>query len=139
MTVMQCSRTEDQLSYTTTDNPQGVLDLSTLYGTWLNTNPASGGIAKVLLDHRDDVLRVGIFGVDAGGMRDWGEVTAEVYAKSVDAKDGMAFSAVYDFGFMLTRIQANVKQGVLVIASFTQFKDDSGRANYFVREFFHQE
>ena len=139
MAVMQCSRAEDQLSYEAADKAQGALDLSTLYGTWLNTNPASGGMGKVILDNRDGVLRIRVFGVDEGGAHDWGQITADVYAKSVDSKDGMAFSAVYDFGFMLTRMQANVKQGVLVIANFTQFKDDSGRANYFVREFFHQE
>ena len=138
MAVMQCSRAEDQLSYEAADNARSVLALSTLYGKWLNTNPVSGGMVKVILDHKDDALIIRVFGADEGGARDWGEVTANVYAKSVDSKDGMAFSAVYDFGFMLTRMQANVKQGVLVIASFTQFMDNSGRANYFVREFFHQ-
>jgi hypothetical protein len=50
----------------------------------------------------------------------------------------MSFSAFYDFGFMETQLQAHVRQGVLIIAKFDRFKDNSGRANYFSKEFFYR-
>ena len=39
---------------------------------------------------------------------------------------------------MQTQIAANLKYGVLVIQSYNTFRDGSGRPDYFVREFFHQ-
>ena len=50
----------------------------------------------------------------------------------------MAFSAVYDFGFMETLLAAYMKGGILVLDTFNAFKDSSGRASYFTREFFHR-
>ncbi|WP_089933473.1 hypothetical protein [Candidatus Entotheonella palauensis] len=138
MAVLQYSRAEDQAVIDVVSDTPDALDPTSLLGTWMNTNGASGGMAKVILTLKDGALTVRVIGADEPEPHDWGEITAAVYAKSVDSKDGMAFSATYDFGFMATHLQVNVKQGVLVIASFTRFKDDSGRANYFVREFFYQ-
>ena len=38
-----------------------------------------------------------------------------------------------------SQLQTYLAKGVLVIASFTQFKDGSGRANTFVKEFFYRQ
>lgn len=135
---MQYARTEDLLDGKLPTNGNGRLDPSPLLGTWLNTNGASNGIVKLSLTVKDGALAVQAFGADDPTPTDWGEVKGEVYAKSVDSHEGTAFRAVYDFGFMAAHLQANVKQGVLVVANFAQFKDDSGRANYFVREFYSQ-
>jgi hypothetical protein len=70
--------------------------------------------------------------------RDWGVVDAPVFAFTFDAKQAGAFSAIYDFGFEEVRLQANVKLGVLVVVALNQFRDDSGRSNYFDREFFYR-
>ena len=40
------------------------------------------------------------------------------------------------FGFAETRLQAMVMKGLLVLSQFHGFKDDSGRADYFVREYY---
>jgi hypothetical protein len=50
----------------------------------------------------------------------------------------MAFRATYDFGFLETRLEANLSLGLLVIANLNTFRDDSGRSNYFSREFFYK-
>jgi hypothetical protein len=50
----------------------------------------------------------------------------------------MSFQAVYDFGFLESYLQANVKHGTLVIATCNRFRDGSGRSNYYTREFFYQ-
>ncbi len=49
----------------------------------------------------------------------------------------MAFTALFDFGFMESLLAVYLKGGILVLDSFNTFRDDSGRSNYFSPEFFH--
>ena len=106
------------------------LSLEVLVGEWHNTNPAPGIVRIECQDNGDGRLRV-----TAG---DWGSVVAPVFAFEFDSDKAGAFSALFDLGFEEVRMQANVKQGVLVVATFNAFKDDSGRSNYFHREFFYR-
>ena len=46
--------------------------------------------------------------------------------------------AVYDLGYADVHLQANIKGGVLVVATFNSIKDDSGRSSYFMREFYYR-
>lgn len=110
------------------------LDLSVLLGDWHNTNPA-GGIERIVIEpNGDGRLRVH----SSSSVRDWGTVVARVFAFDFDSNVAGAFAAVYDFGFAQVRMQANVKQGVLVVVTLTAFNDDSGRSNYFNREFYYR-
>ncbi len=91
------------------------LDPSVLLGDWRNTN-AEGGIRRIVVERGEG----GELSVRAIGAIDWGTVPAHAFA--------------FHFG----DIGANVKSGVLVVATFNHFKDDSGRSGYFDREFFHR-
>jgi hypothetical protein len=140
------------------------LDLSILLGDWRNTN-AGGGIARIVCRNGDggemvvqawgngseqrvagsgqELLPAASAplpaeGLNANGMNDWGTVPAPVYAFTFESKQAGAFNAVFDLGYEEVHLQANVKAGVLVVASFNRFKDRSGRSNYFDREFFHR-
>jgi hypothetical protein len=113
---------------------QSGLDVAILAGDWRNTN-AEGGIARIVCTPQGDgTMRVRCFGRSG----DWGEVDAPLYSFTFESRQAGAFSAVFDLGYEEVRVQANVKAGVLVVASFNRFKDDSGRSNYFDREFFHR-
>lgn len=110
------------------------LTLDILVGDWRNTNPA-GGIDRIVCEPAGD----GRMTVRCqSSVRDWGVADAPVFAFTFDGKQAGAFSAIYDFGFEQVRLQANVKSGVLVVATFNQFLDDSGRSSYFDREFFYR-
>jgi hypothetical protein len=61
-----------------------------------------------------------------------------VFTDGATSSTSLAFRAFYDLGFKETILQAKVKKGVLVVANFNRFKDGSGRANYFSREFFYR-
>jgi hypothetical protein len=114
------------------------LDLALLAGEWLNTN-ANGTIARIVCQPTvDGRLAVTSEGRCTPEPCRWGTVDAPVFAFTFDSPEAGAFSAVYDLGFMEVRLQANVKSGVLVVASFNHFRDDSGRSNYFDREFFYR-
>lgn len=106
-------------------------------GDWATTNNASRGIVRAKITRANNALIVHVFGASANGPVDWGAVPAEVFADAPNSTRIRAFHAFYDFGFMETHIQAKTEKAVLVLASFNRFKDQSGRANYFSREFLH--
>lgn len=116
------------------------LDLSILLGDWRNTN-ADGAIARIVCrdDGRAGVIDVQAYGVFGNEVKDWGSVSARVYSFTFDSQEAGAFNAVFDLGGEeIVHMQANVKSGVLVVATFTEVRDRSGRTNYFDREFFHR-
>lgn len=118
---------------TAIETPAAALDLSVLLGDWRNTN-AAGRIARIVCRNG----QAGEMLVQANDANDWGTVAAPTYAFTFDSKQAGAFSAVFDLGYGEVHMQANVKAGVLVVATFNRFKDQSGRSNYFDREFFHR-
>lgn len=113
------------------------LDTAPLIGEWKNTNPKSEGITRVEVKAAGDQLTIRCHGAGDAKQHDWGEIPARAFAKDPSSEDAMAFSAFYDHGFMQMHVQANIKQGVLVIAYFTIFRDESARSNYFTREFYY--
>ena len=127
------------------DLPKAVLtgiahvDPTPLVGTWLNTDKATPGIAKMIMSIRDGALVVRAFGACEPSPCDWGEVDAVVYSSGVDSNEGMAFTARYRFDFLETIIAVYLKSGILVLDSFNSFDDNSGRNDYFSREFFYQQ
>ncbi len=131
-------RRQDRLHSGDVAEGEVVLDVTPLLGTWVNTNSASRGIEKVILSTRGDALTVHTFGACDPAPHDWGESAAETtYADSIRSREGIAFTALYNFGFMTSHLQANINKGLLIIAGFHTFKADSGRSNYISREFFH--
>jgi hypothetical protein len=136
---LQFVKVEDRVDVGTARGDGEGLDLASMVGAWVNTNRATRGIDKVLLPAADGALRVRAFGMDRPSPCDWGEVPCNiVYADSLTSGRGIAFTARYDFGFMESHLQANVSLGLLIIACFNTFKDGSGRANYYAREFSHR-
>ena len=120
------------------------LDSSALAGLWENTNSASTGVPKLEIWDSGEQLTVRAFGADESGLVDWGEVSGRAYGKDFQSYEAMAFSATFTAALsghpagMCCHLQANIKQGVLVVAYFTEFNDDSGRSNYFAREFYYK-
>ena len=116
---------------------RGPIDLAPMLGTWLNTNTASRGIVKVILSDDEGALVVHAFGACDPAPCDWGPASEVVAcAARPDSQKPMGFTARYDFGFLTMRLEANLSRGLLIIASFNTFHDDSGRSDFFSREFF---
>ena len=139
MESLKYVKAEDRVEPSATSGNGHTLHLDRLPGIWLNTNSASRGIVKIIVEARGPGLVVRSFGAGDPDACDWGEVEADhIYASSISSRVAAGFSAWYRFGFSETHLQANWNQGLLVLASFTTFKDGSQRSNYFSREFFHQ-
>jgi hypothetical protein len=112
--------------------------VSTFVGTWRNTNSDGCGIASVTFETTEDGSTMRIFGRDDSGLHDWGTTTVEIYTEVGTASEPAKIKAHYDLGSIDLLLHGWVKQGVLVLALFRRFTDESGKSNYFDREFFYR-
>lgn len=133
--TLASSRAADLLFGTQAD--RGPPDASGFLGHWRNTNPGSSGVRELAVGCTDTGLTVRIWGAGADGSVDWGVRPAEAFAcVEENGVPAASLYATYDFGFMTTVLQMRLNKGILPLLSFNVFRDDSGRSNYHVREFF---
>jgi hypothetical protein len=111
-------------------------DHSGLPGIWINSNPGTNGIARLVISEADGNLSLQVYAIGPHGVIDWGSADLAVFSASPDSSGSAGFTCVYDFGFAEARLQAMVLKGLIVLAQVHSFKDDSHRADYFVREYF---
>lgn len=138
METVHYTKADDQVDPGDLPDADVFIDPAVLAGTWINTNRHTEGIVKVVIALENGVPTVQAFGACEPEPCDWGVVQAKMFAENASSRTAKTLSAVYDFGFMETSLQAFGKLGVLVVAIFTRFKDGSGRAPYFDREFFYE-
>ncbi len=121
-----------------TEADRGRPDASAFLGHWKNTNPHTSGILEFAIESADTGLSIRIWGAAAGVRVDWGVQKAEAFTcVEENAAQAAALYATYDFGFMTTELQLRLNKGILPLMSFSVFYDDSGRSNYYTREFFY--
>ena len=137
MKTLEYVRAEDQLPDQATP-PGGELDPLSLIGTWVASDKQSTGVVRLEVTERDGALFVQVFGADPAEPYDWGEAVATTFGTGVTSVAAMAFTAVFDFGFLVTVLAAQAGQGILTLDTFNTFTDSSGRSNYCSREFFHR-
>jgi hypothetical protein len=112
------------------------LDISGLKGVWINSNPDTNGIARMELSDVEGQLSVRVDAMGPDGLIDWGRAPVKLFTASPKSRTTAGFTCTYDFGFAETRLQAMIMKGLIVLAQFHEFKDDSGRMDFFVREYF---
>ncbi|HEY3040354.1 MAG TPA: hypothetical protein VGJ66_16575 [Pyrinomonadaceae bacterium] len=123
--------------YDLAEPPVGAeLDASALVGEWVNSNADTRSIARLTIFESDGKLLARVFGIGPKGLIDWGEAELEIFSSSPSSSTPSGFTGYYDFGFAETEIKGMIMKGLLVFAQFHRFKDDSQRADYFVREYF---
>ena len=125
-----------QLSDLIEVDPINHIDHKALIGHWINSNPDTNSIARINITATNGGLQLQVFAVGPDGLIDWGTAPAEVFAGNPASSTGAGFTSTYDFGFAEARFQAMIMKGLLVLAQFHTFKDDSNRANYFLREYY---
>jgi hypothetical protein len=114
-------------------------DGSEIFGDWWNTNLDSKGISRLRIDgDRNNTAVVSIWGAQVPDASQQASVRAALFALGSASRLAKAFSARYEANDVAITLQANIKQGVLVVASFTEFQGDDGRSNYFHREFYYR-
>ncbi len=104
-------------------------------GTWRNTNPKSTGMAEVEFAPREGGLTMR---VDGDAPIERFEARAEIFADDDAATMPEKIMVFKDLEHINIVMHGWVKQGVLVLAIFREFKGTGGRSNYFDREFFYR-
>jgi len=112
------------------------MDIQALPGVWINSNPNTTGIARMVMSESDGKLSLQVFAVGPDGLIDWGSTSVRVFAGLPTSRVGAGFTCNFDFGFAETELQGMIMKGLLVLAQFHRFKDNSNRADFFVREYF---
>lgn len=126
-----------QLSDRVESNGTGAaMDAKALPGVWINSNPDTSGIARMVMSESDGKLSLQVFAIGPEGQIDWGSTGVKVFAGAPTSNIGAGFTSNFDFGFAETELQAMIMKGLLVLAQFHRFKDNSNRADFFVREYF---
>ncbi len=112
------------------------MELGALLGTWINSNPDTNSVAVVKATNANGQLQLQVSAVGVDGFTDWGVADAKVFAAAPDSHVGAGFTCHYEFAHGETRMQGMIMKGLLVLAQFHLFKDDSDRESYFLREYF---
>ena len=112
-------------------------DPSPLLGSWANTNLETDYISRITIREIDSAIVIHAYGASSTEPIDWGEVEATHYVGG-STKECAGFYARYEFDSVETHLAANQKLGILVIQSYTSFRDGSGRLSHYTREFFHR-
>ncbi|HEY6350683.1 MAG TPA: hypothetical protein VI636_14865 [Candidatus Angelobacter sp.] len=137
MNTLSYSRAMDQHTGAVKGPP--AIGLSPLVGSWINFDRNTRGIIRIVLTGDDQKLRVHAFGACSPESCDWGTVPAAAFAESASASEAVGFRAFYNFGFLGTMLAAYLNKRLLVIDAYNQFKDGSGRSEYFLRDHFYLE
>jgi len=116
--------------------PFGPMDISALPGVWINSNPQTNGIARMVMSETAGRLSLQVYAIGPDGFIDWGVAEVQAYGSTPTARAGAGFSCRFDFGFAESFLQGMIMKGLLVLAELRTFKDKSNRADYFVREYF---
>lgn len=130
---MQFAQLSDRVE---SNGSSAAMDTGALPGVWINSNPNTTGIARMVMSESDGKLSLQVFAVGPEGLIDWGSTGVRVFAGLPTSKIGAGFTCNFDFGFAETELQGMIMKGLLVLAQFHRFKDDSKRADFFVREYF---
>ncbi|CAN5697782.1 hypothetical protein BH18ACI4_BH18ACI4_03980 [soil metagenome] len=114
----------------------GASDRAGLIGAWVNSNPDTKGVARLLVAESNGDLSVRAYAIGPDGLIDWGTADVTVFGSSPVSRVAAGFTCRYDFGFAETLLQGMILKGLIVLAQFHSFKDDSNRVAFFVREYF---
>jgi len=104
-------------------------------GTWVNADSNTRGITRfVVTSSQPNVLKVHVFGKCHPTDCDWGTTQLATYGSNVQDPDSKAATAAYNQNFansLLTFALGGSSNNQILLQSFTQFTDRSGRQNYF--------
>ena len=133
---MQAIKGDDQVAEGSLrfSNAGASVDLSHFLGTWINTFRDTRSITRFVLAQASGGYTITVnVSTEAGGL---GATEVVPFAPNVDSRRADGFTARYDFGFLEMSLAAYYAKGLIVVSQYTHFKDQSGRPDYFNREFF---
>jgi hypothetical protein len=111
--------------------PVAAPSLAALIGTWNNVDHATRDIVKIVILGSGSSLKVDLYGACVPTPCNWGAVSALTYSASVSSNAAIAFTANYAFSFSKVVVTGHISGKDLILETFTDFTDGSGRSNYY--------
>lgn len=118
---------------------RGPLDLTPVVGDWVSTTGLAGGVSRFRARSHEGALLIDASGYGATRGGDWGEVPAQAFANTLLPAPGQvcaAFTATFHDTRVRTRLESYLALGLATGHAFHRFAEDSGRRDYFTREFY---
>jgi predicted small integral membrane protein len=110
---------------------------SDFVGTWANSDPATRGIVRILINPTGGGLAVRVFGACQPNLCDWGVEALKTYGDSDSDTDPKYATAVYSLGFATSVMTFELlPSNMLEVKTYTEFHDGSGRQPFRMREAF---
>jgi hypothetical protein len=102
---------------------------SALDGAWVNVDPATGGITRVVFEHTAETGRVYVWGKCSPEDCVWGP--AALHRLRGVASETLSYGfATYEPGWSTVHLAFERRGDELLITAFTVFTDESGRPDY---------
>jgi hypothetical protein len=106
-------------------------------GTWVNKDSNTGGVTRLVITSAGgNKLNIQVFGKCHPTDCDWGTAPVTTYGLNVQDTNHTYATANYNKGFSNTLLTLNNGGSQIMLQSFTQFLDNSGRQNYYARDYF---
>lgn len=115
--------------------------VSNLTGTWLNVNPTTGGIVKIIITSNASGFKINTFGACSPSPCNHGAIVASPFSKAVGSNVAVGLSGQYNFGFstmLVTAIRTYEFDGknFLEVETRTKFEPGDTRFDYMRTELF---
>jgi hypothetical protein len=104
---------------------------ASLFGTWKNISSSTRDLVKIVIVRSATGIAVETFGACAPTPCRWGSVMGLAYASTVSSSPAIAFTAQYTFTFSHVILIGYLHGRELLVETFTQFTDGSGRSNLY--------
>ena len=69
------------------------MDVSALPGVWINSNPNTTGIARMVMSESEGELTLHAFAVGPEGLIDWGSTGVKIFAASPQSRMSLSMAA----------------------------------------------
>lgn len=116
-------------------------DVSGLTGTWVNVNPTTSGVVKIIVTNDLSGFKIHTFGACSPTPCDHGAIAASPFSKTISSNSGVGLSGQYNFGFstMLVTAQRTFQfdgKNFLEVETRTKFAAGDTRVDYTRTELF---
>lgn len=107
-----------------------------LVGVWVNTNPATRSIVRVIIRKAGTGITVHPFGACSPTPCDHGVMSADAFARAVTSSVSVGFNAEHNFGFKMTSYNGYLQGRRLALLTQNTFAAGDSRMDYTVLETF---
>ncbi|MEH2009293.1 hypothetical protein [Nostoc sp.] len=109
-------------------------------GTWVNKDANTSNITRlVITSGGSNKLKIQVFGKCHPSDCDWGTAPLLTYGINVQDTNHKYATANYNKGFANSFLTLGSARQEVLLQGYTQFLDNSGRQNYYSREYFQKQ